>query len=92
MSAVNSESVGLQCTLVESRLPLIETLIFKKAIEHAETTQVYFKAFILLLFLGERERGEERKRGRREKTGERERERPWTVCAKRNFKFCDTLQ
>ena len=30
--------------VVESRLPLIETLISKKAIEHSETTQVYFKA------------------------------------------------
>ena len=46
MSAINSvcESVGLYWTLVKSRLPLIETLISKKAIEHLETTQVYFKA------------------------------------------------
>ena len=28
--------------LVESRLPLIETLISKNAIEHSETTQLYF--------------------------------------------------
>ena len=46
MSAVNSCLSLWVCsaTLVESRLPLIETLISKKSIEHSETTQVYFKA------------------------------------------------
>ena len=37
-------NVGLQCTLVDKLLPLIEILMSRKASEFSEISQVYFRA------------------------------------------------